>query len=180
MNSRLLFALAFILVSQMANASPTCSYDTSTTPGLPIATCAFPSCPSGFDCMPPVVDKTTANVTYGQPLIAWRGTCPDNNFQSSCWEVHMDFTALIAATDASGVDYVGVNLAQEVSNRRTFKKYWSRVTPDKKDAQGRYTMTGTAVAYVPPGQQLLLSVYELCSRDSINNEGCIFPLGKTH
>ncbi len=179
MNAKTLAAIFFAIlaVPHFALAESACTYDSGATPGLPTATCGFPSCPSGFDCLPPTINKQTANISYSEPAIQWRDSCPDTTLQGACWEVHMDFTALIAATDPSGVSFIGVNLASEVNNKRTFKTFWGQVA--QTDSQGRYSMTGTVIAYVPPGQQLLVTVYELCSRDGQSNEGCVFPLGRT-
>jgi len=168
--------LGFVILlgTSLANGG-ICNFNSGTSPGLPTATCAFPTCPSGIDCLPPAVDKSSAKLTYNEPLIQWHEACPDTGIQSVCWEVHIDFQVKLAATDVRGINYIGVNLAQEVSNQRTFKKYWGPVS--EKDTSGRYTMTGTVVAYTPPGQQLLLSIYQLCARDGNNNEGCVFPIG---
>ena len=151
-----------------------CTYDKS-VPGLPKASCHFPSCPEGIDCQPPTIEKASAVIDFKEPLMKWADFCPDRNLgPGPCWEVYVDFKAEFNATDPAGISAIGVHLAQEVSARRLFRKYVGTVT--KKNTKGKWEMEGTMAAHVPPGQRLEIDVYELCARDGRNNEGCILPL----
>lgn len=65
---------------------------------------------------------------------------------------------------------VGVNIAQDVDGRKLLKKYWTPAV--KQDGEGRYELNGGLVAHVPGGKPLQLSVFELCAKDKLGNEGC--------
>lgn len=152
-----------------------CSYDTTSDPSLPYATCVFPTCPIGANCFPPTIDKSTATIAYNEPLIQWNDKCPDTTIEGACWGVQMSFTLQVSATSPNGIAYVGVNLSQETAGQRVRKLYWGKV--GTQDAQGRYVLDTSLIAYVPPGQRLMLEVHELCAQDTTNNQGCIIPLG---
>jgi hypothetical protein len=152
-----------------------CSYDTSNSQNLPYATCVFPTCPIGANCCPPTIDKTTATIVYNEPTIQWNDQCPDTTVEGACWGVQMTFTLEVAATSTNGVAYIGVNLSQETNDQRIRKLYWGKT--GTQDSSGRYVLDTSLIAYVPPGQRLMLEVHELCAQDNDNNEGCIIPLG---
>lgn len=140
---------------------------------LPKATCYFPSCPHGNDCSPPTIDRETAAMTYKEPILQWKDTCPNTTYTGACWEVSVDFTYALKAADPSGVSDIGVHLVLDIANRRQFKKYW--IQADRRDAQGRYELAGGLQTHVPPGGRLEMSVFELCARDKVKNESCILP-----
>lgn len=166
-----------LLAACLGLASPSwaglCSYD-SLTPGLPKASCQFPSCPSGSDCQPPAIEAASPQVEFFEPLMKWTDTCPDRTIPGSCWEVYTDFKFRAAASDPSGVTAIGVHFVYEVNARRTFRKFFAKT--EGKDPYGRYEITGTMTAHVPPGQRLEIAVYELCARDGLANEGCVLPV----
>lgn len=149
-----------------------CTQDHS-TPGLPKATCAFPSCPTGGDCLPPTIDKTNPQLEYLEPLLRWQDDCKADTISGSCWEVYIDFKLKLAASDPSGISQIGVNMYHEINNERTFKRYWGTATV--KDVYGRYDMASSMVVHVPPGQRLDLGVDELCAKDRNGNQGCVLP-----
>jgi hypothetical protein len=148
-----------------------CQYDTPTG-GMMSADCRFPSCPFDMDCQPPKIDTSSAKIQYDEPLIQWKGTCPDATISGPCWEVHINITFNETATDASGVQAIGVHLASEVNAQRTFTKYWQNV---QRQSGPNYSMQSEILAHVPPGERLELAVYELCAKDLQNNEGCVLP-----
>jgi hypothetical protein len=152
-----------------------CSYDSTSSPTLPYATCIFPTCPVGANCFPPTIEKSTAQIAYSEPLIRWQDICPDSTVTGACWEVHMDFDLRVTVTSPNGVSYVGVNLSKEIGGQRVRNKYWAKAL--SKDSTGRFQLTTTLIAYVPPGQRMMLEVHELCAQDATNNQGCIIPLG---
>lgn len=123
--------------------------------------------------MPPQIDKGTPSIEYFEPLLRWKDQCPNEEISGACWEVYLDFRLKLAASDPSGVGFVGVHMVHEVNAQRYFKRYWG--TAQTKDSSGRYEMSGAMVVHVPPGQRLELGVYELCARDKSNNEGCVLP-----
>jgi hypothetical protein len=87
--------------------------------------------------------------------------------------VKVGFTFQLAANDDSGVQAVGVHLVHEVSARRTFLYKWGNVG---RESGPKFSMGNSLVTHVPPGGRLDIAVYELCARDGMNNEGCVFPL----
>ncbi len=150
-----------------------CSMD-KTVPGLPKASCQMPSCPQGIDCQAPEITREASRIDYKEPLIRWQDICSEPALASGpCWEVFLDFKVMFDAKDASGIASIGVNLAQEVSARRLFKKFMASVST--KGASGKWEMQGTMTAHVPPGQRLDIDVYELCARDTNGNEACALP-----
>ena len=150
-----------------------CSMD-KTVPGLPKASCQMPSCPAGIDCQAPQIDRNGAKIAYAEPLIRWEDICSEPVLANGpCWQVFLDFKAEFDATDAAGIASAGVNLAQEVSARRIFKKLMASVTT--KGASGKWEIKGTMTAHVPPGQRLDIDVYGLCARDNNGNEACALP-----
>lgn len=170
------FVFALILLQCASGAAAEfrgmCQHDHS-VPGLPKAICSVPSCPSGGDCLPPTIQKTNPTVDYFEPLLRWRDSCPAQELTGSCWEVHAEFRLKLGASDPSGVRDIGLTMIQEVNANRVFKRYWG--TAAMKDSQGRYDMTAVMLIFVPPGQRLEMSVYELCARDKNGNEGCVLP-----
>lgn len=152
-----------------------CQSENTGQPGLPKTTCYFPSCPTGVDCQPPSVDKTTAKIEYLEPMLQWKDTCPNRDISGQCWEVSVDLKAMVKADDPSGVTNVGVNVAMEVNAKKDFKKVWSKLL-DKPNDQGLFEIDGTLLIHVPPGQRMELTVYELCAKDKLNNEGCFPPM----
>lgn len=149
-----------------------CTTDSS-APGLPRAICSFPSCPTGGDCLPPTIEKTLPSIEYQEPLLRWQDGCTGQGISGPCWEVFIDFRFRLAATDSAGVSHIGVHMMHEVNAQRFFKRYWGAATT--KDSAGRYEMSGSMTAYVPPGQRLEIGVYEICARDRNGNEGCTLP-----
>ncbi len=149
-----------------------CTTDGS-VPGLPKAVCAFPSCPSGGDCQPPSIDKNNPFIDYFEPLLRWQDSCTGEGLSGPCWEVYIDFRLRLAATDSAGINQIGAHMWAESNTKRTFKRYWGAATV--KDSYGRYDMTATIIAHVPPGQRLELGVYELCAKDKNGNAGCVEP-----
>jgi len=171
------YVFLFLIASQQLAfgefADGLCQTEITGSPGLPKATCYFPSCPVGADCMPPTIDRKTAQIEFYEPLIQWKDTCPNTAWSSACWEVHLDFKFRMGAVDPSGVSFIGVHLAHEVDNKKFFKKFW--VKAQQKDSTGKFALESGMVVHVPPGQRLELSVFELCAKDGINNEGCVLP-----
>jgi len=143
------------------------------SPGIPKAICTFPSCPTGGDCQAPVIEKSNPLVEYLEPLLRWQDDCKDDNVNGSCWEVYIEFKLKLGASDPAGIAQIGVNLYTEVNAQRFFKRYYGPA--QMKDSYGRYEMSSSLIAHVPPGQRLELGVYELCARDKQGNDGCALP-----
>lgn len=85
----------------------------------------------------------------------------------------MDFKLKFSASDPNGVAAIGTQIAQDLDGKKILKKYWT--TTLKKDPEGKYEMLGGLIVHVPPGKPLQLSVFELCAKDGLGNEGCSTP-----
>ncbi len=166
-----LILFAAVLVAVTGYTKP-CEYDKS-NPALPVADCQFKACLEGADCVVPTILKDSARMEFQDPVVIWQPQCQGDPAASSCWEARFKLRFRLKATDASGISQIGVNLAQEISARRSFKKYFEAAA--HQDATGAYDVTINATIYVPPGQRLTLSVYEVCARDTYNNEACVTP-----
>src|SRR5580698_1688160 len=129
--------ITILFLASSAAFADYCTFN-NTIPALPSASCLFPTCPTGDDCLPPTITKTTATITYLDPLIVWQQNCSDKTVETACWQASLQFDLDIAATDPSGVSKIGVNLAQEVAGRRVFQKFWGTADPSTLDSQGRY------------------------------------------
>ncbi|MCB9255336.1 MAG: hypothetical protein H6617_11700 [Bdellovibrionaceae bacterium] len=149
-----------------------CQYST-TTPGIPTATCQVPLCPTGGDCAPPTIDKQSAQIRFDEPLYRWTNVCPENEGSASCWEVQFGAGLEISATDPSGIRAIGLNIALESGSHREFKKVW---VENPIFSSGRYSGNVNVRTNVAPGRTLSISVYELCAKDARGNTGCAFPL----
>ena len=147
-----------------------------TTP-LPKAVCGLPSCPTGNDCQPPVVERT-ARVEYGEPLLRWMDRCPEKEVSAAgCWEAYLDLRMSIGAADPSGVARVGAQIALDTPARRIFRRLWGAA--EAKGSDGRFALAYTMTLHVPAGQTIEVSVLELCARDTRDNEGCVLPARKS-
>ncbi|MCB0404596.1 MAG: hypothetical protein KDD51_07395 [Bdellovibrionales bacterium] len=171
------YLLAGLFISTIAWSAETlsggCQYST-TSPGIPTATCQVPMCPTGGDCSPPTVDKSTAQVRFDEPLYRWTNVCPENEGNASCWEVQFGANLELAANDPSGVQAIGLNIALESGSHREFKKVW--VENPTLLSNWRYSGSVNVRTNVAPGRTLSISVYELCARDNRGNTACVFPL----
>jgi hypothetical protein len=164
--------LAFIVIvySSFSLADPVCKIDNPSSP-LPSQTCLVPSCLTGADCLPPSIEGSSAKIIFNEPLLQWKDHCPQGT--GACWQMYIDFTFLLAASDPTGMKDIGVNIATEVNARRTFQKFWG--SAGQRDTEGRYSFSGGMTVLVPPGQRLEMSVFEICARDAVGNEGCVVP-----
>jgi hypothetical protein len=165
-----LVVTVFCVSSVVSRADGMCKVENPSSP-LPTQTCFVPSCLTGSDCMPPAIDGASAKILFNDPLLQWKDNCPQGT--GSCWQMYIDFTFMVAANDPSGMKEIGVNIATEVNAKRTFQKFWGKA--DQRDAQGRFNFMGALSILVPPGQRAEMSVFELCARDSLGNEGCVVP-----
>lgn len=141
--------------------------------GLLKAKCAFPQCPTGADCHSPSIYAKGAKIEYFEPLLQWKDTCPSATLGGSCWEVYMDFRLTLGAEDPNGVTALGVNMVQDLEGKLIYKKYW--VSTQQKDPSGKFEINGGMVLHVPAGKPLEVSVFQLCARDALGNEGCSAP-----
>lgn len=143
--------------------------------GLSQALCKLPNCPTGGDCAPPAILLSNTEIQYMEPLLQWKDTCPSGAIAGGCWEVYMDFILKMSVSDPSGMNEIGVNIAQVLDGKQTVKKYASPAVKTLSD--GRYEINGGMVIHVPGGRPLELSVTELCAKDTIGNSGCIAARG---
>lgn len=168
--------LAFLFCASALAAFPEntlCKKDVS-IPNLPVATCTLPACATGSDCLPPEMDRKNVAVDFAEPKIQWAQTeCPIGA-GTGCWKVEFAFTLKLGATDPSGVQDIGLNLRKEFLNQNLVKqKYFSPAI--RIDETGRYVVSGSFSDFVPAGGKVVLSVFEICARDRMGNEGCVYP-----
>lgn len=170
------FIFGFIFISSIvladAGPQPLCQREVDLS-GLAVTTCQLPSCPTGGDCAPPEIDRTAGYVDFQPPLIKWVDLCPVGTLQRSCWEISLDLNFIVQAKDESGIAAVGVNLVTEADGERKFQKIWGvRMT---ESGEGVFKTYGNLRTFSPPGQAMQASVYQLCAKDKLGNEGCVFP-----
>ena len=147
-----------------------CSEET-VIPGLPRVSCRLPSCTVG-DCLPPIITRSSAKITWSQPRIQFSRNCPEWIQTGSCWEVRKAFRFELRATDPSGVAAIGPVIAIRLDTRPA---EFRRFLKEARAAQNRYFIEDEVLYFAPMGARLDLEVFELCARDGARNEGCELP-----
>ena len=164
--------ISFLLFFPLLASADVCQ--TVNDSGVPRIKCTLPACPEGKDCQGPTLDRKSASVEPLAPKLAWKSPCPDLKIRQACWEVSQEFRIKVSAFDPSGVHFIGVQLATEDRNERTFKKIGGRVESGQEFGRAQATVARLSY-HAEAGSIRELVPTEFCAVDAAGNESCVLP-----